>query len=555
MRRSHTAPRLPVQRILSPISTKRISRSKSLRRALADARRGALPERSAPTLAAGRPAVARRKRRGTAALELASLRSSLSTRRKKRAKGLQKQLKDMMMEERAWQDRKWLKLRGRQSRMDFTRSERLELKRWFDTLDADGSGEISLEELMDPLLSIGAATSMEDLQKLIQDVDTSGNGEIDFEEFITALQPSGSTSERAKMLLQLQQEYQKTELSMPLLVSSHRRRFLINSLISRFRRSRTDWGALERAAVASHDEARVHSLREARKRDYEMRRNEASRMKALFGVVEDESASMRGSSAAGRLLKKPLPAALPLSPLPAGSEKLIAMMATDGKKEDELVEEVASGGEGGDAGHDEEDEKEGTDGLRQQQQQQRQQQQQGGEEDGWGGGEDDEIVADAARHERERKDDELTRELSKLDEPLPQSTSLPPLPIPYAARPPPAVSMTKVGAAGRTLPPPLRTRPAPPGLLSIGEDSDKLAPLPSSATRASLSADALASSLERLAGRSKSSRPSFSAARAIGRTKLRSSSIMSAFSDALGSPKHRQKVVFTTAKDFRGHPL
>ena len=51
-------------------------------------------------------------------------------------------------------------------------------------LDADGSGDISVDELEEPLISIGVVASKEDLIAMINKYDSSGDGEIDFQEFV-----------------------------------------------------------------------------------------------------------------------------------------------------------------------------------------------------------------------------------------------------------------------------------------------------------------------------------------------------------------------------------
>lgn len=58
------------------------------------------------------------------------------------------------------------------------------LRDWFEALDADGSGDISVEELEEPLISIGVVASKEDLITMINKYDSSGDGEIDFQEFV-----------------------------------------------------------------------------------------------------------------------------------------------------------------------------------------------------------------------------------------------------------------------------------------------------------------------------------------------------------------------------------
>ena len=80
------------------------------------------------------------------------MRSSRERLRRKRLNEMvrRQQLEDLEVQKDAWMTRHGLK-----TGFEFTREQKRELKRWFNFLDADGSGEINIEELEDPLLSTG----------------------------------------------------------------------------------------------------------------------------------------------------------------------------------------------------------------------------------------------------------------------------------------------------------------------------------------------------------------------------------------------------------------
>jgi hypothetical protein len=58
------------------------------------------------------------------------------------------------------------------------------MEAWFKMLDTNGNGSISKSEMMDALLSTGAAKNELEVQRLIRMVDKSQDGEIDFKEFV-----------------------------------------------------------------------------------------------------------------------------------------------------------------------------------------------------------------------------------------------------------------------------------------------------------------------------------------------------------------------------------
>lgn len=108
------------------------------------------------------------------------------------------------------------------------RQDRLrDLKKWFDCFDSDGSGTISADELIDPLLSLGLAKDVKEVQKMIQEVDDSGDGELEFEEFVKIFGSHYENHPIVKMLRLLDSGI----CGDPKLLS-------IQSLIARYRRMR-----------------------------------------------------------------------------------------------------------------------------------------------------------------------------------------------------------------------------------------------------------------------------------------------------------------------------
>ena len=72
-------------------------------------------------------------------------------------------------------------------------------------LDEDGSGEIGIEELEQPLISLGMCKTREEVEKIFNEVDEDGSGQIEFNEFIKVLKSAnlnGSTdqAQRRKVL-------------------------------------------------------------------------------------------------------------------------------------------------------------------------------------------------------------------------------------------------------------------------------------------------------------------------------------------------------------------
>ena len=77
---------------------------------------------------------------------------------------------------RSYQRSRWLQKRNHSAYAAArAHRERMALIRmWFDFLDADGSGEISVDELEEPMLAMGFVKSRDDLMDLIAAVDVDG---------------------------------------------------------------------------------------------------------------------------------------------------------------------------------------------------------------------------------------------------------------------------------------------------------------------------------------------------------------------------------------------
>ena len=138
------------------------------------------------------------------------------------------------------------------------------MRNWFQFLDADGSGEIGVDELQDPLVSVGLASCRDDVVNLIHSVDKSGHEEIDFEAFMQLIKPkrdsskisslpTGASSPRVRgsrdsegggatpsdnPVIKLFENLKKgtfgsPKLPLPILITAYRRRMLLNANMSK----------------------------------------------------------------------------------------------------------------------------------------------------------------------------------------------------------------------------------------------------------------------------------------------------------------------------------
>lgn len=103
------------------------------------------------------------------------------------------------------------------------------LREYFDFLDPEGTGAISVEELEEPLLSLGVVNSHSDVCALISLVDKGGTGVIEFKDFVRIVK----SGERVRDMLQAmaQGDVGCRDLNFDICVAQHRRQQMMSALV------------------------------------------------------------------------------------------------------------------------------------------------------------------------------------------------------------------------------------------------------------------------------------------------------------------------------------
>lgn len=241
--------------------------------------------------------------------------------RRRRLRALERQQLFEDMEERKT---RWLKLRKLNRGFEFSRAQKKELKRWFDFIDADGSGEINVEELQDPLLSTGIARNTAELQALIEAVDTDGSGEIGFDEFLAVLKPrskdapeprrrrqrggvaaqssgrgraaqakkapevaeSNDDKTQAFKVLQEQLNDEKSQLPLQMMITIQRRKFLLNTIVGNPAEDEKARRELERAEEEASRTNNPYKLAQVRRKQRERDQERAKRTERLLALQQ-----------------------------------------------------------------------------------------------------------------------------------------------------------------------------------------------------------------------------------------------------------------------------
>eukprot|EP00979_Chaetoceros_neogracilis_P001456 scaffold249_cov262-Chaetoceros_neogracile.AAC.23 len=129
-------------------------------------------------------------RQGGLLLSPGTKESQFKPRKRKRLvkKKLQLELHEAQVE-------KWLESTGRFPQNRWKVEQKRTMKVWFERIDKDGSGEIDVDELADPLLSTGLAKTMTQVSNLVKEIDGDESSGIDFQEFLVVMKKDNIGSE------------------------------------------------------------------------------------------------------------------------------------------------------------------------------------------------------------------------------------------------------------------------------------------------------------------------------------------------------------------------
>ena len=130
--------------------------------------------------------------------------------------------------------------RGRKMAARFPNKDKRMLRKWFQELDFDGSGEVSVLELQDPMLSAGIFKTREQIFRVMLNADKNDTMGLDFEEFLNALYDSKSELIDTRKLKKLQDMGNDPHgIQMETLITAERRKKILNSIVNQMEK-RTD---------------------------------------------------------------------------------------------------------------------------------------------------------------------------------------------------------------------------------------------------------------------------------------------------------------------------
>ena len=80
--------------------------------------------------------------------------------------------------------RKWLKSHNKHEYIDFDDNYLQSIYKYFNSIKKKGKNYIGINELKNPLLSLGIAKDLEEIKLIMNEIDEDQSGKIEFNEFL-----------------------------------------------------------------------------------------------------------------------------------------------------------------------------------------------------------------------------------------------------------------------------------------------------------------------------------------------------------------------------------
>jgi hypothetical protein len=125
----------------------------------------------------------------------------------------------------------WLRKRGKGYYTGFTPAQRKQNKAFFDALDTEGSGGVTIEELFEPLLALGLVETKDDVRRLFHREPQDRSPVIDFEEFESILESEKVSGSSINKMISV--FMRPSMLPYKVRISSQRRKIMLQAYMAR----------------------------------------------------------------------------------------------------------------------------------------------------------------------------------------------------------------------------------------------------------------------------------------------------------------------------------
>lgn len=125
-------------------------------------------------------------------------------------------------------ERRWLTQKARHQWVDFSDSERTELRRYFDAL-REGADKLSVDRLEDMMVSLGLADSRQEVERIVEAIDGDRTGELDFEEYLLILRTRADPGIFRVFKMMMEGKLGDRDLPFQMVMSAYRREHILGA--------------------------------------------------------------------------------------------------------------------------------------------------------------------------------------------------------------------------------------------------------------------------------------------------------------------------------------
>jgi len=137
-------------------------------------------------------------------------------------------------------ERSWLRAKAKNQFINFSDTERGQLRRYFDALavPATATGakgqdllgkRITLDKLEDMMISLGLAENRQEVNTIVEAIDDNGNGELDFEEWLTIVRLRADSNLYETFMAMMEGKLGDENLNFKTVISSYRRKCFMDA--------------------------------------------------------------------------------------------------------------------------------------------------------------------------------------------------------------------------------------------------------------------------------------------------------------------------------------
>lgn len=165
-------------------------------------------------------------------------------------------------------ERHWLARKAKHRYIDFSDSERVELRRYFDAL-AGSNSKVGLDQLENMMISLGLADTRKEVAAIVEKIDDEGSGELDFEQYLELVRTRTDSNILRVFNDMMEGKLGDRNLNFQTVISTYRRKLILDAAGARStkgeqqelgRRVLHNFAALQRSR---HAEARAASAADA----------------------------------------------------------------------------------------------------------------------------------------------------------------------------------------------------------------------------------------------------------------------------------------------------